>query len=284
MERDRGALSANQAEQSNADGLNLSCAPQHRTMDAWLLIADWLTDDLERAALALAEPRVGLLARRRLASSRGPLLSLAFHIAQGAAVNEALLRLYVSRQDATAAGCELLSRVSASKGLGLHVSQHDESSTVSFSLLAASGEPGPLLRVSTERDDFFYEGRRGEERMVRAVKSVLGDSKVVQWFEGERGEEEVVRARLPSGQELHLEAGRRPRSRSRRAEQCTGPWLAAPQSRTEPGCAAPWFPWRWGWCASPQGHAGPSCLPAAHSKKKFEKEQGWEEGSSVESR
>ena len=60
-------------------------------LELQLHIADAVGELQDRAALALASPRLGLSACRELPSYQGPEMSLAFHLALGGAIDERLL-------------------------------------------------------------------------------------------------------------------------------------------------------------------------------------------------
>ena len=81
-------------------------------------VADAVGERCDRAALALASPRLlGLAACRGLRSYQGLEMSLAFHHVLGGAIDEQLLRSYASRAEATLEGCGWLTGVAAAAGL-----------------------------------------------------------------------------------------------------------------------------------------------------------------------
>ena len=80
-------------------------------------IADAVGARCDRAALALASRQLGLAACRGLRSYQGLEMSIAFHHVLGGAIDEQLLRRYVSRAEATLEGCGWLTGVAAAAGL-----------------------------------------------------------------------------------------------------------------------------------------------------------------------
>ena len=94
----------------------LSALPQ----ELQLLIAEAVGDRCDRAALALASPRLlGLSACRELPSYQGLEMSLAFHHVLGGPIDEQLLRSYASRSEATLEGCEWLAWLAGVAAAGL---------------------------------------------------------------------------------------------------------------------------------------------------------------------
>eukprot|EP00964_Phaeocystis_antarctica_P089446 scaffold57090_cov62-Phaeocystis_antarctica.AAC.2 len=94
----------------------LSALPQ----ELQLLIADAVGDRCDRAALALASPRLlGLAACRELPSYQGLEMSLAFHHVLGGPIDEQSLRSYASRSEATLEGCEWLAWLAGVGAAGL---------------------------------------------------------------------------------------------------------------------------------------------------------------------
>ena len=72
-------------------------------LELQLHIADAVGERCDRAALALASPRLlGLAACRELPSYQGLEMSLAFHVVLGGVIDEQLLRTYASRSVANA--------------------------------------------------------------------------------------------------------------------------------------------------------------------------------------
>ena len=91
-------------------------------LELQLLIADALGGRCDRAALALASPRLlGLAACLELTSYQGLEMSLAFHHVLGGAIDEQLLRRYASRSEATPEGCEWLAGVAAAAGVLMEI-------------------------------------------------------------------------------------------------------------------------------------------------------------------
>ena len=87
-------------------------------LELQLSIADAVDERRDRAALALASPRLGLAACRQLPSYQGLEMSLAFYLVLGGAIDERLLRGYASRSEATPEGCKRLAAVA-----GLQISR-----------------------------------------------------------------------------------------------------------------------------------------------------------------
>ena len=216
----------------------LSALPQ----ELQLLIAEAVGDRCDRAALALASPRLlGLAACRELPSYQGLEMSLAFHHVLGGPIDEQSLRSYASRSEATLEGCEWLAWLAGVAAAGLlqsgtrpgrpgrdaplpipslqiHVAV---SGTVEkWFLLQPSSTFGALLRdVHLHVRTVHYEGEEGAERMVRSENLPSGQ---VIHYEGEKGVERVVRRELPNdGQVLHYE-GERGAERMVRCERTGG--------------------------------------------------------------
>ena len=209
-----------------------------------LHIADAVGERCDRAALALASPRLlGLAACRQLPSYQGLEMSLAFHYVLGGAIDEQLLRTYASRSEATARKLrrrlKWLARLVAAAGLRneLRLVVSGTNQTWYFMQLdSPHSRPGwefvgGVLLVSRigkleARTVAHYEGDRGAEHVVRYeapngtvshFKGEKGAERVVRneqpsgevrHFEGERGTERRVRCELPSGEVWHLEGER----------------------------------------------------------------------------
>ena len=201
-------------------------------LELQLSIADAVDERRDRAALALASPRLGLAACRQLPSYQGLEMSLAFYLVLGGAIDERLLRGYASRSEATPEGCKRLAAVA-----GLQISRsasgrrsgcrwncwfgvprtvpsrpataplHQIRVAVSdtghrWYLMQSGSTVGALLRHGVEPQAgtvFHYDGEEGAERMVRAtVKAPIG---LVVHYEGEQGAERIVRSEV-SGTDL----------------------------------------------------------------------------------
>ena len=171
---------------------------------AWLVdelkleVAASVESPLDRAALSLAIPTLGIIARNNLQSYRGILMRLAFHVTLGNPVDKALLRRYASQREATWAGCDWLNSVTLAKGLatGYHQVQDPASGEYKWHLLDGDGREGALLLCRLSSGTVLhYEGDIGAERMVRAEHP----DGPVQHFEGERGAERMVRVQYPDG-------------------------------------------------------------------------------------
>ena len=210
-------------------------------LELQLNIADAVDERCDRAALALASPRLGLAACRQLPSYQGLEMSLAFYLVLGGAIDERLLRGYASRSEATPEGCKWLAAVA-----GLQISRsasgrrsgcrwncwfgipsrptaplHQIRVTVSdtghrWYLMQSGSTVGALLRDGVEPQAstvFHFEGEEGAERVVR-VKAASGA--LVMHYEGERGAERIVRGEV-AGTDVYYE-GERGAERMVRAE------------------------------------------------------------------
>ena len=154
-------------------------------LELQLHIADAVGERCDRAALALASPRL-LAACHELPSCQGLEMSLAFHYVLGGAIDEQLLRGYASRSEATPEGCEWLAGVDAAAGV-LVV----ELVCSAQQWRLRSGATRALLRIEgpSRAVSHFYEGKYGKEYAVRSVEP---DGSV--WhFEGKQGMERRVR-------------------------------------------------------------------------------------------
>ena len=214
-------------------------------LELQLNIADAVDERCDRAALALASPRLGLAACRQLPSYQGLEMSLAFYLVLGGAIDERLLRGYASRSEATPEGCKWLAAVA-----GLQISRsasgrrsgcrwncwfgvkrdvpsrptaplHQIRVAVSdtghrWYLMQSGSTVGALLRDGVEPQAstvFHFEGEEGAERVVR-VKAASGA--LVMHYEGERGAERIVRGEV-AGTDVYYE-GERGAERMVRAE------------------------------------------------------------------
>ena len=214
-------------------------------LELQLLIADAVGDRCDRAALALASPRLlGLAACRELPSYQGLEMSLAVHHVLGGPIDEQSLRSYASRSEATLEGCEWLAGVAAASlpqsgtrpgkpgrdaplpipSLQMRVAVSDTAQK--WYLLQPASTFGALLRdVHLHvRTRVHYAGEEGAERMVRkslpsgqvshykgeksverVVRIELPNDGEVMHYEGEKGEERVVRIARPGGRVSHYE-------------------------------------------------------------------------------
>jgi len=185
-----------------------------------LLIAEAVGDRCDRAALALASPRLlGLAACRELPSYQGLEMSLAFHHVLGGPIDEQLLRSYASRSEATLEGCEWLAEVAAA-GLRIRVAVSGTAQKWHLFLMQPDSTVGALLRdMHFDARTVKLEGEEGAERMVRSENLPSGQ---VCHYEGEKGVERVVRRELPNdGAVLHYE-GEKGAERMVRIERPSG--------------------------------------------------------------
>ena len=205
-------------------------------LELQVYIADAVGERCDRAALALASPRLlGLAACRELPSYQGLEMSLAFHVVLGGAIDEQVLRRYASRAEATLEGCGWLTGVAAGlrtayrltgsgPGLGSGPGSVREAEQRWY-LMQPDSTFGTLLRIETKVPPatVHYEGAEGAEGMVRCdlasgrVLHYEGDKEMerlvrseqrsgaVLHYEGEKEMERMVRFELPSGVVLHYE-------------------------------------------------------------------------------
>ena len=183
-------------------------------LELQLYIADAVSDRCDRAALALASPRLlGLAACRELPSYQGLEMSLAFHRVLGGAIDEQLLRTYASRSEATPEGCKWLAGVAAAAGLRTTLRVAVVNTEQKWYILQPGSSVGALVvRRFANTVDYegelhtaHYEGEQGEERMVRfETFGVEG----VWHFGGEKGAERLLRCERPSGNVMHYEGER----------------------------------------------------------------------------
>ena len=190
---------------------------------------------LDRAALALASPRLlGLSACHRLPSYQGLEMSLAFHRVLGGAIDEAALRKYASRSEATPEGCKWLARVAAATGprrkdrpSDYQIRRNEARNSIRVAVISSHKLPvnaqealtypyetscqerwylmepgshlGALVAVrigKPQHTAYQYAGSEGEERLVRIEKAGIG----VWHIQGEVGAERVTHIELPSGE------------------------------------------------------------------------------------
>ena len=198
-------------------------------------VADAVGERCDRAALALASPRLlGLAACRGLRSYQGLEMSLAFHHVLGGAIDEQLLRRYASRAEATLEGCGWLTGVAAAAGLRrLRITGSDPGPGPGSvrgvgqgwylmqccpAAVPSSSTVGALLRIRMPQMTEHYEGAEGAERRVR---SDLPDGDV-HYFEGAKGAERLVRERSGQGNAVHYFEGEKGLERLVRGEQYCG--------------------------------------------------------------
>jgi len=179
-------------------------------LELQLHIADAVGELQDRAALALASPRLGLSACRELPSYQGPEMSLAFHCALGGAINERLLRKFASHPEATPAGCKWLAGASAAAGplrkelrvvviLGHEGHETPPCTQQRWYLMQPGSSVGALVAVRNgwpQHTAYHYAGVEGAERLVRIEKAGVG----VWHIEGKKGAERVTRIELPNGE------------------------------------------------------------------------------------
>ena len=177
-------------------------------LELQLHIADAVGELQDRAALALASPRLGLSACRELPSYQGLEMSLAFHRVLGGAIDERLLRNFASRPEATPEGCKWLAGASAAavplrNELRVVVIPGHETPPCTqqrWYLMQPGSSVGALVAVRTgsrpQHTAYHYAGVEGAERLVRIEKSGIG----VWHIEGKKGAERVTRIELPNGE------------------------------------------------------------------------------------
>ena len=172
-------------------------------LELQLLIADAVGERCDRAALALASPRL-LAACRGLQSYQGLEMSLAFHHVLGGAIDESVLRRYASRAEATLEGCDWLSGVAAATGMPGpgSVREAEQDGVQEWYLMQPDSTVGALLRSKGRQATYHYEGAEDAERLVRTDSR---QSTGVLHYEGEKDAERFVRHDLPSGTVMHFE-------------------------------------------------------------------------------
>eukprot|EP00964_Phaeocystis_antarctica_P004358 scaffold2366_cov51-Phaeocystis_antarctica.AAC.2 len=211
-------------------------------LELQLYIADAVGERCDRAALALASPRLlGLAACRQLPSYQGLEMSLAFHYVLGGAIDEQLLRTYAGRSVANARKLrrrlKRLTRLATAAGLRKELRLVVLGSSQTWYLMeldSPHSRPGwefvgGVLLVSRSgkpeaRTVVHYEGDRGAEHVVRweapngtvsqfegekgaehMVRLEAPSGGTVSHFTGEKGAEQLVRCELPSGEVRHFE-------------------------------------------------------------------------------
>eukprot|EP00964_Phaeocystis_antarctica_P002912 scaffold1541_cov67-Phaeocystis_antarctica.AAC.2 len=208
-------------------------------LELQLHIANAVGERCDRAALALASPRVlGLAACCELPSYQGLEMSLAFHVL-GGAIDEQLLRSYASRSEATPEGCEWLAGVDAAAGVLVVSGPFGQEP---WHLKSGSTVGALLRRKQLSGVVCHYEGKEGAERLARCdlpcgqvkhfnrEKGAFGvlvrceqPSGEVQHFEGETcGVERLVRCELPSGVVRHYEGEKGAERMARREDPRSG--------------------------------------------------------------
>ncbi|EOD32743.1 hypothetical protein EMIHUDRAFT_253281 [Emiliania huxleyi CCMP1516] len=154
-----------------------------------LRILEGVDDFSDCAVFSLASPRLGLLALRSgLARFKYPLFAVAMR------------RLLPQR--ASADHFPWIARVSPALCLSSEVEGAGDSRS-EFWHLRRGEESGAKLRFRGKTGDMLhFEGARGAERRVRAVRAADGE---VEHYEGEQGAERCVRAEFANGMVQHYE-------------------------------------------------------------------------------
>ena len=206
-------------------------------LELQLHIADAVGERCDRAALALASPRLlGLAACRELPSYQGLEMSLAFHHVLGGAIDEQLLRSYAGRSVANARKLrrrlKWLARLAAAAGLRAELRLSISGTSQVWRLVQPDSTVGALLVMRSGepegRQVSHYEGEEGAEHLVcyeapgGAVTHHKGEkgserliclwepSGTVIHFKGKKGAERVVwRREAPSGEVWHFEGEKR---------------------------------------------------------------------------
>lgn len=205
----RGCLGRPRAPRPTAtdDALSLLSALPN---DLQLHVCEALTDHHERAALCLAEPRVGLAAMRTLSGYKDRFLAVAIalrtHGSAAEVLDEAFYRRYAAALEATAESCAWLAEAAERAGWPLHVAVISFQPYWLFGIqewrLRSGAREVALLRRDHELGaSLFYEGEAGAERLVRRARW-LG---IETFYEGEQGAERKVRATFRSGAEWFYE-------------------------------------------------------------------------------
>ena len=189
-----------------------------------LRILEGVDDFSDCAVFSLASPRLGLLALRSgLARFKDPLFAVAMRrlLPQRVALrrsprlaasapttippsplSEAILRKYAADRRASADHFPWIARVSPALCLSSEVEGAGDSRS-EFWHLRRGEESGAKLRFRGKTGDMLhFEGARGAERRVRAVRAADGE---VEHYEGEQGAERCVRAEFANGMVQHYE-------------------------------------------------------------------------------
>ena len=193
-------------------------------LELQLSIADAVDERCDRAALALASPRLGLAACRQLPSYQGLEMSLAFYLVLGGAIDERLLRGYASRSEATPEGCKRLAAVA-----GLQISRSASGRRSGCRWNCWFGVPrtvpsrpatAPLHQIRVAVSDTGHRWylmqsgstvgallRHGVEPQAGRVQSLFEPRHcgTVFHYEGEEGAERMVRVKVPGGLVMHYE-------------------------------------------------------------------------------
>ena len=196
-------------------------------LELQLHIANAVGERCDRAALALASPRVlGLAACRELPSYQGLEMSLAFHHVLGGMIDKQLLRSYASRSEATPEGCEWLAGVDAAAGVLVVLDETSVQLSLSAQLwyLARPGSTvGALQRRKIPRG--WVQHLEGEPGLLAEilVRCELPSSGQVNHFKGERYAEHIVRKTSCGGEFVqHFEGNTLGAERMVREEQTSG--------------------------------------------------------------
>ena len=117
-------------------------------------------------------------------------------------LSEAILRKYAADRRASADHFPWIARVSPALCLSSEVEGAGDSRS-EFWHLRRGEESGAKLRFRGKTGDMLhFEGARGAERRVRAVRAADGE---VEHYEGEQGAERCVRAEFANGMVQHYE-------------------------------------------------------------------------------
>ena len=180
-------------------------------LELQLYIAHFVGERCDRAALALASPRLlGLAACRQLPSYQGLEMSLAFHRVIGGAIDEQLLRTYASRSVGNARKLrrrlKWLTRLAAAAGLRKELRLIVSGTNQTWYLVQPDCPVGTLLVARRygkpkARTVIHFEGEEGAERMVSFGNATSGKLTA---YEGEKGAERIVRVEVPSGDVGHF--------------------------------------------------------------------------------
>ena len=256
--------------------------PQELQLAIFPFVDDWT----DAANLCLALPRLGVLAIRGQLEWQGPLFAIAMWLASSRysgpryqIIDERLFRKYANDPKADAADFEWLKKANAAAGSVLHLESSVERNVRDGDICwrLCKGSAGKVLirvnrvasgiehfyegGVGAERlvrkeyyshegekiSDAYYEGEKGNERLVVRVTGIDGDGKelnyeyhytgernaeqlvrvvrsdgAVDHYEGQSGLERCVRMESPGGDEVHFYEGEKDAERLVRVEFANG--------------------------------------------------------------
>ena len=158
-----------------------------------LYIAAMIDDPIDGAALCLAIPTLGILARSRLTSYQGTLIDVAFALWAGKkSINEGLLRRYAADHRATPEGCAWLKAAAERQACTLHIAVYPHQDGKAWRLCEGENKMATLRLQIPKLPIKHFKGDQNAERLVRETTGGM-----VTHYEGERGAERLVRTEFP---------------------------------------------------------------------------------------